>query len=83
MLVLLTVAEVETAADLVDRLEREVVATEIRVQDDRRVCVELEAEPDRNLGRLLSVVEEWLGEDGRAPTNVEIDGHSYMLGARV
>ena len=84
MLVLVTVGGGETAAGLVDRLEREVVASEIHFQDDpRRVSIELEAEPDRNLGRLLNVVEEWLGEDGRAPTNVEIDGHSYTLGARV
>ena len=84
MLVLVTVAEEETAADLADRLEREVVAKEIRFQDDRRrLCVNLNEEPDRNLGRLLNVVEEWLGEDGRAPTMVEIDGHSYTLGARI
>ena len=84
MLVLVTVGGGETAAGLVDRLEREVVASEIRFQDDpRRVSIELEAEPDRNLGRLLNIVEEWLGEDERAPTNVEIDGHSYTLGARV
>ena len=84
MLVLVAVADDETAAGLVDRLEREVVAKEIRFQDDRRrLCVNLNEEPDRNLGRLLNVVEEWLGEDGRAPTNVEIDGHSYTLGARV
>jgi hypothetical protein len=85
MLVLVTVAGDETAADLVERLEREVVAAEINFQDDgrRRICIELMAEPDRNLGRLLNVVEEWLGEDGRSPTNVEIDGHSYTLGARV
>ena len=83
MLVLVAVADDETAAGLVDRLEREVVAKEIRFQDDRRhLCIDLKEEPDRNLGRLLNVVEEWLGEDGRAPTNVEIDGHSYTLGAR-
>ena len=84
MLVLVTVGGGETAAGLVDRIEREVVASEIHFQDDpRRVSIELEAEPDRNLGRLLNIVEEWLGEDERAPTNVEIDGHSYTLGARV
>jgi hypothetical protein len=84
MLVLVTVTDEEAAAGLVDRLEREVVAAEIRFQEDRRrVCIELKAEPERNLGRVLRVVEEWLGEDGRKPTKVEIDGHDYTLGARL
>jgi len=40
MLVLVTVGGGETAAGLVDRLEREVVASEIHFQDDpRRVSI--------------------------------------------
>jgi hypothetical protein len=84
VLVLVTVGDEETAAGLVGRLERGVDAAGISFEAEaRRVCVELKAEPDRNLGLVLNVVEEWLGEDGRDPTKVEIDGHSYTLGARV
>jgi len=44
--------------------------------------VELKREPDRNLGLILNAVESWLGDGGRPPATVEIDGHSYTLGAR-
>lgn len=84
MLVLVTVDDAENAAGLVARLEGVVDAAEIRFEaEPRRICIVLNAEPDRNLGLVLNVVEEWLGEDGRDPTKVEIDGHSYTLGARV
>ena len=84
MLVLVTVDDAETAGGLVARLEGVVDAAEIRFEaEPRRVGIVLKAEPDRNLGLVLNVVEEWLGEDGRDPTKVEIDGHSYTLGARV
>ena len=80
----MTVGDAETAAGLVGRLERDVNAARIRYEAEaRRVCVELKAEPDRNLGLVLNAVEDWLGEDGHDPTKVEIDGHSYTLGARV
>jgi len=84
VLVLVTVGDAETAAGLVGLLEREVDAAEIRFEaEPRRVCIELKAEPDRNLGLVLTAVERWVGEDGGDPAKVEIDGHSYTLGPRV
>jgi hypothetical protein len=83
MKVLVTV-DADSADELVERLVREVDAAEIRFQPDRRrVCIELKREPDRNLGRVLNTVEDWLGDFDRAPANIEIDGHAYVLGARV
>lgn len=83
MLVLVSVADGETAADLVAKLERDVEAAEIQFEPEpRRVCIVLKAEPDRNLGRILNVVEEWLGEDAREPAKVDIDGHTYTLAGR-
>jgi hypothetical protein len=83
MNVLVGISDEETAADLVAKLERDVDAAEIQFEaEPRRLCIVLKAEPDRNLSRILNVVEEWLGEDGREPTKVEIDGHSYTLAGR-
>jgi hypothetical protein len=82
MKVLVTVAA-DSADELVERLVREVDAAEIRFQPDRRrVCIELKREPDRNLGRVLNTVEDWLGDCDHTPANIEIDGHAYVLGAR-
>ena len=81
MLVLVTVADADTASGLVERLVSEVDAEQVRFEPERRqVCVELTREPDRNLGLILNAVESWLGDGGRPPARVEIDGHSYTLG---
>jgi hypothetical protein len=83
MLVLVTVADADTATGLIERLVGEVDAELVSFEpEQRQVCVELKREPDRNLGRILNAVESWLGDGGRSPAKVEIDGHSYTLGAR-
>jgi hypothetical protein len=76
--------DADSAEGLVERLTREVDAAAICFEPDRlQVCIELTREPDRNLGRVLNTVEDWLGDSDRVPTNIEIDGHAYLLGARV
>jgi len=30
---------------------------------------------------VLNLLESWLGAGGHPPTNVEIDDHSYVIGA--
>ena len=84
MLLLVTVADADTATGLIERLADEVDdAEQVRFEPEhRQVCVELKREPDRNLGLILNAVESWLGDGGRPPATVEIDGHSYTLGAR-
>jgi hypothetical protein len=81
MLVLITVADADTATGLIEKLVGEVEAENVRFEPEhRQVCVELKREPDGNLGRILNAVESWLGDGGRPPAKVEIDGHSYTLG---
>lgn len=81
MLVLVTVADADTASGLIEKLVGEVDAEQVRFEPEhRQVSVELKREPDRNLGRILNAVESWLGDGGRPPAKVEIDGHSYTLG---
>ena len=81
MLVLVTVADADTATGLIEKLVGEVDAEEVRFEPEhRQVSVQLKREPDRNLGRILNAVESWLGDGGRPPATVEIDGHSYTLG---
>lgn len=81
MLVLVTVADADTASGLIEKLVGEVDAEQVRFEPEhRQVSVELKREPDRNLGRILNAVESWLGDGGRPPATVEIDGHSYTLG---
>ncbi len=81
MLVLVTVADADTASGLIEKLVGEVDAEQVRFEPEhRQVSVELKREPDRNLGRILNAVEAWLGDGGRPPAKVEIDGRSYTLG---
>jgi hypothetical protein len=83
MLVLVTVADADTASGLIEKLVAEVDAEQVRFEPEhRQVSVELKREPERNLGLILNAVESWLGDGGRPPATVEIDGHSYTLGAR-
>ena len=82
MVVRVTVVDAEQAEDLVQRLRREVDAAEVVFEQARQqVRIEVEKNPDETLGVVLSLLESWLGEGGRAPTDVEIDDRRYVLGA--
>jgi hypothetical protein len=83
MVVRVTVVDSVAAGELIQLLVQEVDAGQVRFEPDRQeVCVEIAKSPDQAIGRILSVVETWLGDGGRAPTTVEIDEHPYVLGAR-
>ena len=83
MVVRVTVVDSFAAGELIRLLVQEVDAEQVRFEPDRQqVCVEIVKSPDQAIGRTLSVVEAWLGDGGRAPTDVEIDEHRYVLGAR-
>jgi len=82
MVVRVTVVDAEQAEDLVQRLRREVDAADVAFEQARQqVRIEVEKDPDETLGVVLSLLERWLGEGGRAPTDVEIDDRRYVLGA--
>jgi len=82
MVVRVTVVDAEQAEDLVQRLRREVDAADVAFEQARQqVRIEVEKNPDETLGVVLSLLESWLGEGGRAPTDVEIDDRRYVLGA--
>jgi hypothetical protein len=83
MVVRVTVLDTESAGALIRLLVREVDAERVRFEpDSQQVCVDIARSPDQAVGRVLSTVEAWLGDGGRAPTDVEIDEHRYVLGAR-
>ncbi len=83
MVVRVTVVDSVAAGELIRLLVHEVNAEQVRFEPDRQqVCVEIAKSPDQAIGRTLSVVEAWLADGGRAPTDVEIDEHRYVLGAR-
>jgi hypothetical protein len=82
MVVRVTVVDAEQAEGLVRRLRREVDAAEVEFEQARQqVRIEVEKNPDETLGVVLSLLESWLGEGGRAQTDVEIDDRRYVLGA--
>jgi len=79
----ISVVDTDSAGDLIRRLVQDVEAEHVCFESERQqVCVEVQRNPDHTLGKVLSVVEDWLGETGRAPTTIEIDERSYILGAR-
>ena len=70
------------AAGLMERLGQEVELEEVSFDASRQqVRLEVERNPDRALVRILNLLEQWLGPEDRAPTDVEIDDHRYVLGA--
>jgi hypothetical protein len=82
MVVRVTVMDAEAAAGLMQSLAREVELEEVSFDASRQqVLLEVAKCPDQTLVRILNLVEQWLGVDGREPTNVEIDDHRYVLGA--
>jgi hypothetical protein len=82
VLVRVTVFDADSAGGLIRQLVREVDAEDVCFEPDRqRVCVSVETRAEQTVGRILSVVESWLGRGGREPTSVEIDDHTYLLGA--
>jgi hypothetical protein len=82
MVVRVTVVDAEQASVLVHRVRREVDVVEVEFEQARQqVRIEVEKNPDETLGKVLNLLESWLGEGGRAPTSVEIDDRRYVLGA--
>jgi hypothetical protein len=78
-----TVVDADSAGDLIRRLVQEVEAEHVCFESERQqVCVDVQRNPDHTLGKVLSVVEDWLGETGRPPTRIEIDERTYVLAAR-
>jgi hypothetical protein len=82
MVVRVTVVDSDSAGGLIRRLVQEIEAERVRFESERQqVCIEVMRNSDQALGRILTVVEQWLGDGGRAPTDVQIDEHRYVLGA--
>ena len=82
MVVRVTVVDADQAAVLVHRVRREVDVVKVEFEQARQhVRIEVEKNPDETLGKVLNLLETWLGEGGRAPTSVEIDDRRYVLGA--
>ena len=68
--------------DLINRLVSNVEAEGVSFDPGRqRVLVEITKCPEQGLGRILGTVEGWLADYGHAPTQMEIDGRAYVLGA--
>jgi hypothetical protein len=77
------VVDPETAGGLIPLVAQEVDAERVCFEpSSQQVCIEVERNPDQTLVRILNLVEEWLGAGGHAPTRVEIDDHTYVLGAK-
>ena len=82
MVVRVTVVDAEQAEGLVRLVRREVDVEDVEFEQARQqVRIEVERNPDETLGRVLNLLESWLGEGGREPTSVEIDDRRYVLGA--
>jgi hypothetical protein len=83
VVVRVTVEDRGTSAELIRLLVQEIDARKLCFEPERgQVLIEVGKDPDRTLVQILNVVEAWLGDGGREPTNVEIDGHTYVLGSR-
>ena len=71
-----------SADDLINRLVSNVEAEGVSFdRGQQRVLIEITKCPEQALGRILGTVEGWLCDSGNAPTQVEIDGRAYVLGA--
>lgn len=82
MVVRVTVGDAEAAAGLMQRIVREVDVEDVNFDAARQqVLIEVRKSPDETIVGILNLVENWLGSGDRAPTNVEIDDHQYVLGA--
>jgi hypothetical protein len=76
------VGDAGSAGDLISRLVGNVEAEGVSFDSRReRVRIEITKRPEQALGRILGTVEGWLADYGQAPTQVEIDGRAYVLGA--
>lgn len=76
------VGDAGSANDLIHRLASNVEAEGVSFDPGRqRVLIEITKCPEQALGRILGTVEGWLADSGQAPTQVEIDGRAYVLGA--
>jgi hypothetical protein len=82
MEVQVAVGDAGSAGDLISRLVGNVEAEGVSFDPRReRVRIEITKCPEQALGRILGTVEGWLADSGYAPTQVEIDGRPYVLGA--
>jgi hypothetical protein len=82
MEVRVAVGDAGSAGDLISRLVGNVKAEGVSFDAQReRVRIEITKCPEQALGRILGTVEGWLADSGYAPTQVEIDGRPYVLGA--
>ena len=83
MVVRVGVIDEDSAAGLIPLLVKEVDAERICFEtSSQQLCIEIERKQDDAVVHILNVVERWLGDGGRAPTTIEIDEHSYVLGAQ-
>jgi hypothetical protein len=83
MVVRVSVVDAQSAEVLIRRLTTDTEAEDVSFDSARQqVCIDVGKNAEQALVRILSLVEEWLGDGGRAPTNVEIDAHRYVLAAR-
>ena len=76
------VGDAGSADDLINRLVSNVEAEGVSFDPGRqRVLIEITKCSEQALGRILGTVEGWLADSGNAPTQEEIDGRPYVLGA--
>ena len=81
MVVRVTVVDADQAKGLVQRVRQELDVEDVEFEQARQqVRIEVAKNPDETLGVVLNLLESWLGEGGRTPTNVEIDDRRYVLG---
>jgi hypothetical protein len=81
MVVRVSVVDGDGAAGLMQRVRSEVRAAEVDFDHSRQqVCIDFSRNADETLVEVLNLLEDWLGTGGRAPTDVEIDDHRYVLG---
>ena len=81
MVVRVTVVDADQAEGLVQRVRQELDVEDVEFeQAQQQVRIEVAKNPDETLGVVLNLLERWLGEGGRTPTNVEIDDRRYVLG---
>ena len=83
MVVRVGVTDEDSAAGLIPLLVKEVEAKRVCFESlTQQLCIEIDRNQDEAVVHILNVVERWLGDGGRAPTTIEIDEHSYVLGAQ-
>jgi hypothetical protein len=76
------VGDAGSAGDLISRLVENDGAQGVSFDPLReRVRIEITKCPEQALGGILGTVAGWLADSGSAPTEVEIDGRPYVLGA--